>query len=96
MNRLQSKYLSRRIGTSNRDWTIFFADMASGGGSSRSTLVSWSLDITAVPEPANVALGIFAGVFVVGGLCRTQRVRDWLHRCRVAVILNSAVELTIE
>jgi hypothetical protein len=25
-------------------------------------------DITAVPEPVNVALGIFGGVFVLGGL----------------------------
>jgi hypothetical protein len=46
-----------------------------------STLVSWSLDITAVPEPVNVALGIFGGVFVVGGLCRTQQVRSRLQRC---------------
>ena len=46
-----------------------------------SPTVSWSLDITAVPEPANVALGIFAGLFVVGGLCRTQWVRNRLQRC---------------
>jgi hypothetical protein len=45
-------------------WTLFFADMSSGGGTS--TLDSWSLDITAVPEPVNVALGIFGGL--LGGL----------------------------
>ena len=47
----------------NGTWTIFFADMASGGGSQHSTLGSWSLEITAVSEPVNVALGVFAGVF---------------------------------
>ncbi len=53
----------------NGDWTIFFADMASGGGDSPSTLVSWGLDIAAVPEPVNTALCVFAGlglIIVVG------------------------------
>jgi subtilisin-like proprotein convertase family protein len=45
-------------------WTLYFADLSSGGGTS--TLDSWSLDITAVPEPVNVALGIFGGL--LGGL----------------------------
>jgi len=39
-------------------WTLFFADLSSGGGTS--TLNSWSLGVTAVPEPVNVALGVFA------------------------------------
>jgi subtilisin-like proprotein convertase family protein len=43
-------------------WELFFADEVSGGGTS--TLTSWSLDIEAVPEPVNVALGIFAGLGV--------------------------------
>ena len=59
--------------------------LASGGNSSPSTLVNWSLDITAVPEPVNVALGIFAGVFVVGGLCRTQWARTLFGQCLPAV-----------
>ena len=46
----------------NGTWTLFFADQAGGN---TSTLNGWSLDITAVPEPVNVALGIFA-VGVVG------------------------------
>lgn len=70
----------------NGTWTIFFADKASGGGTGTSTLVSWSLDITAVPEPANVALGIFAGLFGAVGLVRSRPVRDRLHRCRVAIV----------
>ena len=41
------------------DWILFFAD-ASGG--SVSTLNSWSVVISTVPEPANVALGVFAGL----------------------------------
>lgn len=43
-------------------WTLFFADTASGG---QSTLVSWGLDlgITAVPEPVNMALGLFGVLF---------------------------------
>ena len=45
---------------------MFIADMSAGD---QSTLVSWSLSIEAVPEPINIALGIFAGaalgVFVI-------------------------------
>jgi len=70
----------------NGVWTIFFADMASSGGSSTSTLVSWSLDVTAVPEPVTVALVIFAGLFGAVALVRSRRVRDRLHRCRVAIV----------
>jgi subtilisin-like proprotein convertase family protein len=70
----------------NGNWTIFFADMASGPGSSSSTLVSWRLGITAVPEPANVALGIFGGVFLVVSLARSRRVRDRIRRWRAAAV----------
>ena len=34
----------------------------------------------------NVALGIFGGVALLGGLCRTKPVRDRLHRMRVAFV----------
>ena len=57
----------------NNTWSLFFADTSSGGEES---LTSWSLNITAVPEPASVALGIFAGVFVVAGLYRRLRSRS--------------------
>jgi hypothetical protein len=56
----------------NGTWTLFIADLSAGG---QSQLVSWELDITAVPEPVNVALGIFAGVVVIVSLARSQRVR---------------------
>ncbi len=49
----------------NGTWTLFLADMAGGD---QSTLVSWGLDITVVPEPASWALLVFAaglGIAVV-------------------------------
>ena len=41
----------------NGGWTLYFGDESSGNVS---TLESWQVDITAVPEPINIALGIFA------------------------------------
>ena len=46
----------------NGDWTLFVDDLS---GDDVSTLVSWDLDITDVPEPATVALGIFAAGFIL-------------------------------
>ena len=58
-------------------WTLFFADMASGGGESK--LVDWSLNITAVPEPDN------AGVFAVLALVVIEMGRVWWrHRVSAA------------
>lgn len=54
------------------DWTLFLAD-ASGGGVA--TLDSWALEITGIPEPANVALAVFGGAFVV-----LQGVRFWKRK----------------
>ena len=45
----------------NGMWTLFIADVSSGGG--QPVLQGWSLDITAVPEPVNVALGLFGSLF---------------------------------
>jgi subtilisin-like proprotein convertase family protein len=53
-------------------WILYFADLSSGGGTS--TLNSWSLGITAVPEPVNVGLGMFGGLFVLVGIVRQCRV----------------------
>lgn len=55
------------------DWTLFLADVSSGA---QSTVVSWGLDIEVVPEPVDVALGLFGGLAVVVGLGR----RWWLRR----------------
>jgi hypothetical protein len=51
----------------NGTWTLFFADVSGG---SIATLDSWSVGITAVPEPVNVALGVFAGVVLLVAVCR--------------------------
>ena len=49
-------------------WTLFFADLVPGGG--QATLNGWSLGITAVPEPVNLALGIMAAVVGGAGVVR--------------------------
>lgn len=37
----------------NGNWTLFLADLSGGG---QSTILSWTLDITTVPEPSTLAL----------------------------------------
>lgn len=59
-------------GDPNGTWTLFFADRSPVGFS---TLNSWSLDITAIPEPVSLALGCFAGVLSVVALVRGWRTR---------------------
>jgi subtilisin-like proprotein convertase family protein len=44
-------------------WTLFFADLTSGGGSP--DLLSWSLGITAVPEPVSLALVVLLGLLAL-------------------------------
>lgn len=68
----------------NGTWTLFLADLSSGGGQSQ--LTSLRLGITEVPEPVNVALGIFAGVVLVVILARSRPVRNRVHRWRLAVV----------
>ena len=70
--------LSGLTGTPNGAWTLYFADTISGGGPA--TLNGWSLDITPVPEPVNVALGIFAGIMGLMALARSQLVKRLLAR----------------
>lgn len=57
----------------NGSWTLFAADIAGGD---QSTLVSWEVDITTVPEPATMALGIF------GALLCLSRVVLWIRNTR--------------
>ena len=64
----------------NGTWTLLFADLSSGA---TSTVDSWSLNITAVPEPINVALAVFGGVFVAAGLGRSRRVRNFVGQALV-------------
>jgi hypothetical protein len=51
---------------------VTFADAA---GSEQSPTAGWSLEIVAVPEPVNVALGIFGGIVLAVNLCRSERLR---------------------
>ena len=63
----------------NGTWTLFFADVTAGGGNA--TLNGWSLDITAVPEPVNMAAGVF-GLVMVG----TGGIRHYLKERKVASV----------
>jgi subtilisin-like proprotein convertase family protein len=56
----------------NGTWSLFFADLGSGAGTP--TLESYSLDLTVVPEPVNIALAIFpVGVLALTALRRLRR-----------------------
>ena len=46
----------------NGPWTLFFADLASGGGTAE--LTGWTLNLTVVPEPVELALGLFAAMLL--------------------------------
>jgi hypothetical protein len=61
----------------NGTWTLFVADMSSGGGVS--VLDGWSLDVTAVPEQAGTALSIFGVAVAVLRLLSCRR-RKHGHR----------------
>jgi len=54
----------------NGTWTLFFADTVAGD---TTTLNGWSLDITAVPEPVNLAMAIFGMLFIGIGAARLYR-----------------------
>ena len=61
--------LSTNTASTNGSWQ-FFADQSGGN---TSTLNGWSLDITTVPEPVNVAMAIFGVGFVGVGAVRSYR-----------------------
>jgi len=72
-------------------WTLYFTDLSSGGGPSE--LNSWSLGITAVPEPVGQALSVFGGL---AGMCwclgawRQRRAAKPMepHPCRAQRIIS--------
>jgi len=49
-------------GTGNGTWTLFFADLTRGGG--QAYLDSWTLNLTVVPEPVTLSLGLFAVMLI--------------------------------
>jgi hypothetical protein len=58
----------------NGSWVLFVADMASGGG--QAVLQDWSIDITAVPEPATGKLCVgLAAALALARLWRMRRPR---------------------
>ena len=60
----------------NGDWTLVFGDLSAGGGQAQ--VLSWGVNITAVtavPEPINVALGVFGAVFAGVAVMRRRRAR---------------------
>ena len=48
----------------NGEWTLFIADVSGG---EESILQSWGMEVTAVPEPSSLVLGVIglAGFFLV-------------------------------
>jgi hypothetical protein len=68
----------------NNTWGLLLWDNSTSG--INNGLVSWSLGVTAVPEPVPVALGIFAGVFLVVIVARSRPVRNRVQRWRVAAV----------
>ena len=63
-------------GPANGIWTLYFADLGSGGGDP--TLNSWSLGVETVPEVVSPALYSFLGILSVSSALR------WLARSRNA------------
>jgi hypothetical protein len=58
-------------------WSIFFADLS---GNHVSTLTGWGLSLEVVPEPVNVALGIFGGLAGIAALARSKPAKQFLVR----------------
>jgi subtilisin-like proprotein convertase family protein len=61
--------------TANGTWTLYFADLSTGGGAGPSVVNGWTLnlDVSPVPEPVNVALGMFGTLLALGGIARVVR-----------------------
>ncbi len=57
--------------TANGTWTLYLADLSTGGGTS--TLNSWGLDVQAVPEPVSYGVLTGAGLIAILLLGRFRR-----------------------
>jgi hypothetical protein len=63
------------------EWTLFIADLQDDDGPA-SVLQSWGLEITPVPEPVNVALGVFGTVALGVTAFRVYSSRRRRARCQ--------------
>ena len=70
----------------NADATYTLGGSIDGRQNFNVTISFGQTTIAPVPEPVNVALGVFAGVFLIVIFAGSQPVRDRLHRWRVAVV----------
>jgi subtilisin-like proprotein convertase family protein len=57
-------------GSADGTWTLYLADLSAGG---QSTLVSWDLDVSVVPEPVTWALVIFGALALGCGAVRYRK-----------------------
>ncbi|HEY4415728.1 MAG TPA: PEP-CTERM sorting domain-containing protein [Verrucomicrobiae bacterium] len=58
----QTAGLGNLLGSNpNGDWTLFAADLSGGPAGDQSSIVSWSLQLESVPEPATGSMLILAG-----------------------------------
>jgi hypothetical protein len=55
------------------EWKLFIADMSGGA---QSQVASWGLEVTAVPEPVNIALGIFGALVIGSAVVRRRYLRN--------------------
>ena len=60
-------------GSLDGQWTLFLADLSAGD---QSTLVSWGLNISVVPEPITWALLLFGVVMALLGLARWYKAQQ--------------------
>ena len=66
--------------------TSFTLALSMPSGAGVNYLQSWSLQVQAVPEPANVALGVFGGIFGLVIIARSRAVRDRVNRWKTAAV----------
>jgi hypothetical protein len=66
----------------NQTWSLVLWD--NSNSALQNGLNGWSLTVEAVPEPVNEAVSVFAALFAVVGVARSQPVRDRMRRWRVA------------
>ena len=64
-------------GSANGSWTLFLADLSGG---EQSSLVSWGLTVSVVPEPVTWALFLFAAMVALVGLGVMMRGRSGVSK----------------